>query len=493
MKPEKNNKKRVVEIYFVLYLAALILLIPDPKEKGAIVDAFASPSESSFSLKPEKSSLTAKLVMDSTGAKILYLDSVNTIFYSGNVTNVKFEFVVEDRTLNQRLSLSSDKPISRHFRIIENSGTKSAAFIWTPPLFERTNKVYLVQVFAEAVKVTNGQAKLYKEKTQFTLIVNFYDKETGKPIGPEAGISQIPGDNRGAGDMFISQSQLGDMILNPIEKRINSYAGQKWRNQINVFGANLQRDLLKAPVLKYTRSPESNGGNAYIKEVTGNSIIIEGDAPGYGSMKVEIKVARKFDGMESSVDFAVIPQPIRQPDFDKVMYPERSYQLQPNMPYIAGQELYACLKSRDGDRVYASGAQGGDFAFTPSISDTGRIIYFERYVNGKMIGQRYPIQISGYPPPEISRIQMFRQNVVRVQTTSFGMHRGKENYVKYLEVLEGNVEYREILGRTTRDAAQQIYTQIFELSPKNHNESLNFKIRAVDERGVRSDIRVYPK
>ncbi|MFA5512498.1 MAG: hypothetical protein WC313_08605, partial [Candidatus Kapaibacterium sp.] len=80
-----KRKKRFVEIYFILYLAALVLLIPGKRDNElADEDEKSRPGiyQIPFSLKPEKNSLTASLRLDSNGITMISIDSVNTIYYT---------------------------------------------------------------------------------------------------------------------------------------------------------------------------------------------------------------------------------------------------------------------------------------------------------------------------------------------------------------------------------------------------------------------------
>ncbi len=118
----RHNKKRTVEIYFVLYLAALIFLLPDSKEKKSEINHTNHyVSQMPFRINAEKSNLSARMILDSTGSKVLSLDSINNIYYSGDVKDVKFEFIILDNTLKQSLHLSTGELNTvKYFRLIEN-------------------------------------------------------------------------------------------------------------------------------------------------------------------------------------------------------------------------------------------------------------------------------------------------------------------------------------------------------------------------------------
>jgi hypothetical protein len=77
----KIRKHKTIEIYFVLYLAALILLIPEKREIGQQEsDVIARTYLPEMSLNIEQNTLNCFIDSDSLGLKIATIDSVNTFF-----------------------------------------------------------------------------------------------------------------------------------------------------------------------------------------------------------------------------------------------------------------------------------------------------------------------------------------------------------------------------------------------------------------------------
>ena len=142
-----KRKKRLVEIYFILYLSALLFLLPDGKNinkdgNGSGIRIY----QPSFILSPEKNTLICRVALDSTGPKIISIDSMNTVFYTGDVEDVFFEFIVEDQSLNNSIKLTSDaKPESKFFKFEQNDKHHAAIFKWKPPLQEISSKTFVVK------------------------------------------------------------------------------------------------------------------------------------------------------------------------------------------------------------------------------------------------------------------------------------------------------------------------------------------------------------
>ncbi|MGE5480958.1 MAG: hypothetical protein ACM3U1_11110 [Chloroflexota bacterium] len=490
MRVTPPKRRRIVDIYFVLYLAALLFLLPD--KKPADERSNQKNYSESFTLRAEKNALFAKAYIDSNGLNVISLDSVNYIYYSGDVEDVNYEFIIEDPAVKRRVSINSDEMSStRYFRLIEDEENKSASFYWKPPADARNNAVYSVRV--NAVAKSRRGADLLSERpqlrasAQFNLILNFYEKIPGSSALAATG--ETAG-TRIDGGMGAPQFISTNFSFNLQNYEIRALAGQRWQNSIFSAGADLKMDLSEAPKIRINNTPQNNGGTVYLKSLNPGGIVLEGVAPSYGESRVNVAFRQKFTGREVEMEFKVAPQMLKSPQYDKVMYPDRNYTIQLNMPFVSGQESSAQLKSGDGRNVYASSEGGGELAFTPSASDTGKTIYLERYVDGKLFGQRYPIQIKSYPPPEVVRLIDFGAKTVRLQTAAYGAFAGRENYVVRLE-LEGNARYRELNGQATLDRASMQYVQIFEITPIDTEKPFEFNVTAVDRRGSRSAERKY--
>ncbi len=494
------KRKRQVEIYFILYLAAIVLLLPSKKEDGpAIQETNPGGNHIQFSLKSDKTSLFCRLVRDSAGARIQSIDSVNNVYYKGNVEDVKFEFVVQDQLRNRKLSLRSDSIVStKFFRMVENTGSQSASFFWEPPLADLKTKSFLVEVIATA-KISgnignkeNGNAMAGKtviRKTQFSLNMIFIDEYYGLASNNYTGqLGDLPLDSAATQSNAPPIPFLGQLEVEPKYPRLEVVPFEKWTNSIYVFNLNPRYDLMSTPVISI--DSESETGQANIADYTDNAIIIEGMAPSGGSMKVRIKLMRKYDSREAITEFIVIPRLIDKPVFSSIMYPYKEESINPKLPLLAGRTTKSVLM--DGREVRAVSEQGAKFEFKPSIVDTGKVLYLERYIDDKLYGQKYPIEIKNYPSPVIKSITLTKANNVRIRTKSYGLHRGRKNFVRKVEVISGEIKWRELTGESSENNDELIFFQTFVITPKKNASEFKFKVRIADERNMKSKVVEYP-
>ncbi|MFW5701543.1 MAG: hypothetical protein ACOCX7_01205 [Bacteroidota bacterium] len=488
-----KRPRKKIEIYFVLYLAALILLLPDKEDfTDQPRPAKAPGADVSFALQPEKSALFCEMALDTSGSRVLSIDSANTIYYRGKYPNVRFEFVIDDPRANQRFRLTSRRnPTTRFFRIEEIPGRNAAVFYWKPPENIYTNRSYLVTVKAIAEPTAGAPLPAEPVVTEAKFSLNIYFP--GGRYLPEQYAMRSDSLNMIADTAAIisnagnAERSLGDFTIVPEEANLKAIAYQRWRNLIHAYGLNLETDLATMPRVEYDLSHPNNGGSARMAEYTKNAVIVTGIAPSFGSMTVRVSVTRR-DGREASTEFNVLPQTLSSPEYERVMYPGREYRIDPNLPLLSGQQTRALLTENGQTRAVSR--EGQPFDFTPSIVDTGKVLYLELYVNDSLFDVKYPIQVNNYPAPEILRIHSTGSTTVRIKSQSYGLHYGSENYIKKLEA-KGNAKVRELFGLLEEDKRNLIYVQYFEITPASPDKPFEFRVRAVDQRGKASQWREY--
>jgi hypothetical protein len=489
--------KRTIEIYFILYLAALVFLLPSKhsqnqnshEEYGSLI--ITTP----YYLQPEKTTLRC-IISDEDGiAKIVTYDSVNHIFFNGDADNVRFEFYVDGLTPGKSVKINpSELTQQSMFRIVERQDGKYAEFYWVPQLDTRENKSYLVNVIAVAKDkkfdslghVTNANME-HKVKTQFMLNL-IYLKNGEEGTTPQfTGLNQTSGLQNGTSvaDLINRGSFIApDRVSLTGQSEISQVASHNWTNTLLATRINLMTDLLKNPELTIKLEPENNGGEAAIIDRNEDKLILKGKTPSFGKMYVTAKIIRKFDKSEYSYTFSVNPQAIRQPEFDNVMYPEETYKIIPNLP-ITNQNTKAYLK--DGSTVRAESKEGEEFSFTPMLEDTGKIFILERYIDGNPIGQKYQISIQNYPSPVISDIRSKSEKEATVVTYAFGKHSKETNEIVDFLII-GNAKFKDMRGNL-KDIKPSTRIQYFQFTPQDASKPFRFTIIAVDRWGRKSVAR----
>ncbi|MCX8054610.1 MAG: hypothetical protein N3A67_02955, partial [Ignavibacteria bacterium] len=449
----KNNRykyRKTIEIYFVLYLAALIFLIPSQKERD-IENANRISMETPFAIKLEKSALFCKMAID-TIPYLLHLDSLNTIYFTGDVKNISYEVIIEDQVYKSKLKLVSNvKNQSVNFRLIDILEKKISYFVWKPPTFDKINKSYIVYLNAKATDTKTGNELV--AKAQFALVINYYDKKTGLPVIQEQPAEQI------VQNLQPPQMILSDANFSLQYDRIRTIASFDWQNTLFVLGGlNPLLDLQKNIEVSIKHYPEGNGGSAYISNILSNSIVIKGTSPNYGNIVVTLSLKRRTDNKEYQMSFPIVAEPIANPEIPNELYPGLTYKIKPNLPILPGYEAKVLI--RDNDNIRYQQFSDEVISFTPDYQDTSGNIFLERYINNKLLGQRIKLNVKKFAPPVIVKLSKIDSKTVLVQTNSFGLFKNRENTILSLDI-QGNATYKERIGQFKSDREKLIWSQFF--------------------------------
>ena len=252
----KLRYRKSIEIYFVLYLAALIFLLPSPEDDKKKPDEKNSKVyQIPFTIQPEKTTLNCRLLLDSSGVKIVSMDSVNTVIYFGDVENVDFEFTIEDPLLRQKLFLKNEGDTTNpYFRFVDNKESQSALFFWNPPIYERANKTYNVIVTAYARLKDDGENtenegdisnRTIKAQTKFSLNMIYVNADfvvNNSVLSPNGfdSLRRLNIQNQ----PFIGFQSSGEIDIRPEQGFIWSIAFKRWTNSMNIYGGIFGKDII---------------------------------------------------------------------------------------------------------------------------------------------------------------------------------------------------------------------------------------------------------
>jgi hypothetical protein len=505
----KSRKKRVVEIYFVLYLSALILLIPDKNEqKDSVTPAIMSLLASSFTIQPEHQVMMCRLKRSGDSIEVISCDSINNLFVSGAVEDIQYSIEIEDNTYKQLLSLAtngnSSTVGSSSFSLTDadiSNKIGRVRFNWTPQFSAQANRLYNVKVKATAKPIlpqsiptkqreylteligdgaritatTKFSVAMILMNTQnsnqsFALDKNSLDNMDSASRTRILELERELTATRNALSVASSSSAsvpTGDFILQPRYDVIKTLSYQEWENRFTVYGADPRKELSGVPKL--------SGGQGYVT-IEGNEIVVKGIAPQSSMTSYSLYAKRSADGKEFTSQFNVYGQSVPIPSIPPVMYPGIKYEFKPNLPQMTGTPITASL--RDGSNsIRVSSLQGENFTFTPSVNDTNTTLYFERTINSKKIGQSFQIAVASFPPPEILDITTGSNGMVRIRTRSYGIQNDNNARCK-IELLSGGSspsKIQELYGDYSFDKQSNVHLQVFQLQ----SPSINLTVRAI--------------
>ncbi len=490
MKIKPIKRKRQVEIYFVLYIAALIFLLP---AKYKFVDKSGGDFfGSTFEVWPEKTILNCKVEYKDEKPYLTYLDSTNIIHFQGEVKNVEYSVRILNQSNSeiQKINITANP----HFSMKKIEEIKSAKFFWNPPLDRLENTEYIVKVTASAIDLYTE--KIITANTEFLLNV-YIDGDASGIIGREiiaennttVQNNSSGGNNSRENDYNVNRpvSSFYNVDLNLFfeQRKVSALARKKWKNKCIISGIdNKLYTYDSKPKLEVI--PETE--NAEITMISSDSIIVEGTTPSYGEMTVTLFVKRN-DQQNTWASFKVEPLRIAEPELPKQMYPSIAYKIDPAFPISSFNKLEAYLQTASGEILAYS--QGEEISYTPNAKYIGKELTFVRKSDNQIYGHKYFIKVKDFEDPEIDRLQRMSDKEVFVWTTSHGLLDEKENYISEF-IIEGNATYTELAGQYKEDKKQLFWTQSFSFVPKDPSKPFRFSVVAKDLKGNLSSKKHYP-
>ncbi|MFM8839656.1 MAG: hypothetical protein ACKOFB_00945 [bacterium] len=537
-KAHKPGKRRGGEIYFVLYLAALILLLPgkqDRKTQGP-VDAITSLFQQSFSLLPEKNTLLCKMVTDSSGVPVLQLDTSNVLLLTGKVRDVSLECIVEDQDAGEVVKVSSNP--GAHFTITYDSVKQLAFFSWHPPSSLLTSlnesKNYAVTVKAKAKPLINGENPELQQLLNASEAGLLTEAKFSISILAEGNINSpsrivyTPAENNlnrlieklQAGNQFKIPDALQNilnsdvntplfnpnsntvnvsmynqpLILSPKYDKITVKAKQFWSNRIYVQGIFDSKLYDGPPIVNIVQkgdakvSGNDNEGTVNATIVTGGEINLEGKAPLKGKMTVKLTVKRKSDAKFVSTEFDVEPYEFDDATLPEFMHPDSSYRFNANIDASQGMQVSALLIDENGNIVAASQGRR-DIKYSPNSRSANKEFIFVRKINDTPIDSvRIPVTID--PPSFIIKPYDKDKQSMKIIVTSHSFIGDKPNrsVLKFVPgTLANIIEIKEDFPAFER--GKSYHKQVFSIKPKDPDEPFSANIYFIDAFGSSSKLK----
>lgn len=489
-----RRRKASIEIYFVLYLSAIILLLGttpsrNHNEEGELEQAILHLLAPDFRVRVERSALLysfipAGIMLDTTGAN-LRRDSINLVTARGRFSSVRFTIVsIEDSGSGQTLPPEAHATLTRR-------DERTAIFQWKPSPSDR-NAVYRVTVVGTATPLPPSDLKpelrdrisevLRRHGTvsdSVTFTVNVFALRDQAMVSRMA-LLQTPtlgSDDPGAsGDSadplmpaFPSISSLfGQQFeMQPLSVRVAAVQGRLWRNRVSLGGNASFADL----------DLRTDPPGITIVSQTPTLIELSGPAPANGERVVTLTATRRSDGRTGSVSFAVRSATLPSPDIAQSMFVGQSYRLDFSVPDIPSENI--AVEVIENDKVIIS-RNDRRSVITYQPSGPGRV-EFVRYVDDQRVDVS-DAELRALPLPNLQQQRAQSNNTeVILTTTCYGMVSGLPNRCR-LVVQDGNVLDPEQMDQRF-DEKNKITTQTWRLRRRDAGQEFTFTAYALDQRG----------
>jgi len=485
------RRKLAVEIYFLLYLSAIVLLLgTSPARHGTADDqetadaAIAALLTPDFRLSAERIQLlhtepTAQPA-SSISPRLDRRDTVNGITAHGRFSSVQFRILaIEDSTGGGtppgRTAIAPDAP-------------NHARFSWLPPKVSRPTSWHVrVEGIAQPLPPPAGLDPLLRQRTIESLRRHGPVRDTVEfsltafPAGADGRIiaATIARADSGRSDSAANAKRLLQSLLptmppgsgqsfslslNSAELRVPP--GREWRNVINIFGLDASRVTISAP-----------GTRIVARSAT--SIELAGTAPGSGSQTVTVEATAP--GVPSaSARFEVLAAPMTDPILPDQLIAGQLYTLELG---AQGMENSITVDVIEDGQTARSDAPPTLRYIPPA---TGKRVTFVRKLRGATIG-RYESVITPLESPQIIEQQRSSdRNAVIVTTLSYGNVNGRPNLAQ-LKVDKGDVDDPVEIGSAQIDRTTLRIIQHWRVplrSPQARRQQ--FQAWVIDQRGSKA-------
>ncbi len=492
-----RRRKASIEIYFVLYLSAIILLLgTTPWQKGndeaELEETILHLLAPDFRVRAEKAALLYSFIpagirLDTTGTS-LRRDSMNLITARGRFSSVRFTVVgIQDSLTGTTLPPEAHATLARR-------DDRTTIFQWRTSPTDR-NAVYRVTVVGTAVPlppddlepaVRDKIAEIMKRRgtvsDSVTFTVNVFAIDNQAALSKMA-LLQTPS-NRSDASMIAALGPLvpppatpSDLLspfgfgqpfeIQPSNPVLPVPGGQTWHNRITLSGYASFNDLnvkVDPPGIK-------------VMSRTPTSIELMGTAPLDGSVEVTVTATRNSDGRPVSTTFVVRSAKLPSPDIVQSMFVGQSYRLDFTAPGLPSENI--AVEVVENNKIIVSRDERRSvITYQPEAPGKVR---FTRYFDDQFIEASYT-DVQPLPLPSVLKPrEQAGSGEVTVTTICYGMMGGRPNRTRLI-VLEGNVLDPEELD-FKYDEKSKTMTQNWRLRRRSASEEFAFKAYALDQRG----------
>ncbi len=497
VQPITTRRRKVsIEIYFVLYLSAIILLLgTTPSHRNEreedLERVVTELLGSNFRVRAERAALIHNIIPASTqldtNGVLLRRDSINIITAQGTFSSVEFQLVsVTDSSTGRALP-------SERGRLTRRSD-RSAVFQWVPspndppgvyrvtvagiatvvppPTMPQASRDLVADIlrrrgpardsvtFTVTVFVVTDQAKLthvirIQEDARLADSANAAIAAARPPAAAPVGTP--PG---------------APFELSPSELEVTAPQGRPWQTRVTLSGLGSMNDL----------DIQLGTPGVIISQRTPTAVMLTGTAPtSIGRQTVSLTARRRSDGRAATVSFAVRTVALPPPDVPQQLFSGQTHRLDFTASGIPSERM-AVEVSVNGQIVLprAQGSSVIDFR----VPESGQV-RFVRYLDNQYLDEATR-DIRPLPRPSIPTVPVAQRDAkeVEIRTLSFGSVNGQQNLAT-LHIKSGNASEPELV-RTEPDEKGTRFVQVWRVRRRDAREPFRFKMYAIDLRGSKT-------
>jgi hypothetical protein len=435
--PPTKRRKVSIEIYFVLYLSAIVLLLgTGTKSKHQDPDTLLKTIRDfvvHFDVNVEKVALVYTMLPAGLetlpASEQLRRDSVNVVKAWGSVSDVRFEITgIRDTLTGQMLPVESAS--------LQNEGPMAAVVKWRPngPL---QNRVYSITVAASAEPEVPATVPLESRdriekalrsegrvRDTVTFTVSVFAVTSASQIHQAIAAQQKIPDTPSTPSVLATAPTPGSatfggepFAMDLKQDQVFIASGQRWTNTVYFSGVrNVGADVtLRVEPESVERIAASNG-----------TVTLAGKAT--GDQKITV-TATRADGLTSQRTFMVATGRLDAPSIPGTLFAGETYRYDFRSDDVDPATI--AVRVLENNKVVLTG--GAMISYTPRL--TGSVV-FERLLNGSVY-DRQEATIAALPYPAFTDWKAEDRDHAIITTKSYGTVGGQVNKA-VLKILDGN-------------------------------------------------------
>jgi hypothetical protein len=487
-----------VEVYFLLYLSAIILLLGTTQGRHGsenLDDTVRELLAPGFRVEAEKPALLwrfipAGVTPDSNTASALEQDSTNIITAYGTVADLRFDIVEIEDTISGRTLPAEAASLTR-------IGERSAVFRWQPASGETLeNHVYRVTVSATGRPIPPPMLRPETRRIvdqilkrggtiadSVTFTVNLLSVDNRGNVFAEVPTLRTPEDEKRPttrDTVRIVEPAPPQPVPMPGLRASNLAVppGKPWTNAIDLSappGGAIDWAIDAPASVRMIASSQMG-------------IRLSGEGPPSGTMQnITVTAKRRADGVTAFATFTVSGASTGSASIPGEMYVGQQYTLR----------LGGSAEDRVELRVMQNGQQIEKFLNRPVVSFTPTSagnLEFVQSINGSE--QRFTATVHASRAPVVQIVEARGDDEVILQSISYGMLKGRTNY-SALHIADGNANDPVLIDETQNNDEPTVrFIQRWRVTPKQPGAPFVFRAYAIDQSGSqrgKSAIVRYPR
>lgn len=479
----RRRRKLSVEVYFVLYLTAIMLLLlgttPFSNEEynDELEQAIAQLVNTDFEIDVEKIAMLVPFIpagMETESLSVdLRRDSMNVIRAHGSFSRVDFRIVgLEDTTTGQSLSVEN--------AALVHDGDSSVVFTWNQGETNRA-AVYRVMVEAEArpaipesvnspVLRERIESIIYRHKPMrdtaiFTInVLPFTSSEYLLAVQNPPMLSNTPGDSTASflASFLQGQSGFNTITAYPQSDFVKVPLGSSWEQRVIILGPNPSEVSFALP-----RGVE-------IISLGADHVYVGGTTTRDENRVINIGISAP-NRQSTQISFRLETSNLNAPsNLPEVFYAGDSYRLDFGSEGVSDSRISVRIVE-NGQVVQRESQTGAVVIYSPS-AQKGRV-EFIRFFDDKQVNS-YSRDILGIPDP-VMRTLEHSDRQIKVETVTYGKKDGRPN-TAVLRVMDGNAKEARALGGPQIESSTGKITQQWVIEVKDESQRLSFTVKVWD-------------